>query len=121
MAGFHAMFRFVFEFHQVNVQLNARGDGGRAIVDGVMQLKQFSWLYTYPLRTLLAYDFVIPDPAQPERFLITTHEEMWSLGDMIQAIPLVGRFYSDVFRPAFARGFLVASRVASRRAAHAGR
>jgi hypothetical protein len=114
MAGFHAMFRFTFDFLQVNVQLNEYGDGGRALVDGVMQLKQFSWLYTYPLRTFLRYDFVIPNPADPTHFLITAHEEMWSVGDMIQAVPLIGSVYSHVFRPAFARGFLAASQVASR-------
>lgn len=114
MKGFHAMFRFRFEFRQVNVQLNARGDGGRAIVDGVMQLEQLRWLYVFPLRTLLVYDFVLPKGLQPPaRPLITTHEEMWSFGDMIEAVPLVSRFY-DVFRPAFSRGFLAASRLACR-------
>jgi hypothetical protein len=33
---------------------------------------------------------------------------------MIEALPLVGRIYAGAFRPAFARGFLVASRLASR-------
>jgi hypothetical protein len=114
MAGFHAMFRFHFEFFQVNVQLNDGATGGRAIVDGIMHLKQLSWLYVYPLRTLLTYEFTIPDPAQPTRFLITAHEEMWSIGDMVQGVPLVGRIYSKVFRPAFTRGFELASKASIR-------
>ena len=83
-------------------------------MSGSMQRKQLSWLYVYPLRTLLVYDFVLPDPAQPERFMITAHEEMWSVGDMVNAVPVVGAIYSRVFRPAFTRGFAVASRVSVR-------
>jgi len=120
MAGFHAMFRFRFKFHQVTVQLDERGERGRALIDGVMQLEQLRWLFTYPLRTLLVFDFVVPDPGAPERFLITDHEEMWSVGDMIAAVPLLGRAYAKMFRPLFARGFLAASRLASR-GARAGR
>lgn len=120
LGGFHAMFRFVFEFRQVSVSLNSDHSGGRAIVDGVMQLKQFSPLFTYPLRTILVYDFVIPDPSKPDQFLITTHEEMWSFGDMIEAVPLVGRWYARAFRPGFAKGFLAASRVAVRARAALG-
>jgi hypothetical protein len=111
------MFRFDFEFFQVNVQLNAEGTGGRAIVDGIMHLKQLSWLLTYPLRTILVYDFALPERASPTAPLaprIQRHEEMWSLGDMLAAVPLVGPFYRDRFRRAFSRGFLVASRLACR-------
>jgi hypothetical protein len=116
MKGFHAMFDFRFEFHQVSVSLDAQGSGGRALVDGVMHLWQSSRAFTYPLRTILRYDFTLATPAaatEPQ-LQITAHEEMWSLGDMIEALPLVGRFYAGAFRPAFARGFLVASRLASR-------
>lgn len=114
MAGFHAMFRFHFKFHQVNVQMNESGDRGRALVDGVMQLEQFRPLIVYPLRTMLAYDFIVPDPSDPKRFLITFHEEMWSFGDMIEAVPLFGTFYSKIFRPAFSVGFVAASKLAIR-------
>jgi hypothetical protein len=124
MKGFHAMFDFRFEFHQVSVSLDAQGSGGRALVDGVMHLWQSSRVLTYPLRTILRYDFTLASPAEATgpRLQITAHEEMWSLGDMLEALPLVGRFYAGAFRPAFARGFLVASRLASRwKAASPGR
>jgi hypothetical protein len=123
MKGFHAMFDFRFEFHQVCVSLDAQAHGGRALVDGVMHLRPSSRAFTYPLRTILRYDFTLATPAEATgpRLRITAHEEMWSLGDMIEALPLVGRIYAGAFRPAFARGFLVASRLASRRKAAAPR
>ena len=34
---------------------------------------------------------------------------------MIEALPVIGRVYQGVFKPAFARGFLAASRLAIRR------
>jgi hypothetical protein len=116
MKGFHAMFDFRFEFHQVGVSLDAQATSGRALVDGVMHLRQSSRVFTYPLRTILRYDFTLASAAEATVPLlqITAHEEMWSLGDMIEALPLVGRIYAGAFRPAFARGFLVASRLASR-------
>jgi hypothetical protein len=115
MKGFHAMFDFRFEFHQVSVSLDAQATSGRALVDGVMHLWQ-SRRFSYPLRTILRYDFTLASAAGATAPLlqVTTHEEMWSLGDMIEALPLVGRLYAGAFRPAFARGFLVASRLASR-------
>jgi hypothetical protein len=116
MKGFHAMFDFRFEFHQVCVSLDAQAAGGRALVDGVMHLRQSSRILTYPLRTILRYDFTLVslDGATAPLLQVIAHEEMWSLGDMIEALPLVGRIYAGAFRPAFARGFLVASRLASR-------
>jgi hypothetical protein len=39
---------------------------------------------------------------------------MWSLGDMIQAVPGLGWFYEHVFRRAFSRGFLAASALSLR-------
>lgn len=116
MKGFHALFRFHFDFLQVSVQLNPAGDGGRALVDGTMQLEQLAWLYTFPLRTLLVYDFVLPcpdGPAAAERLLITAHEELWSFGDLLEALPLLGRVYAGLFRPAFGVGFVAVSRFAS--------
>jgi hypothetical protein len=116
MKGFHAMFDFRFEFHQVSVSLDAQAARGRALVDGVMHLRQSSRVFSYPLRTIIRYDFTLASPqgATVPLLQITAHEEMWSLGDMIEALPLVGRIYAGAFRPAFARGFLVASRLASR-------
>jgi len=60
------------------------------IVDGIMNLRQLRF-YTYPLRTILVFDFVMTDGGQS--FRIVNHEEMWSFADMIQNAPLVGRFY----------------------------
>jgi hypothetical protein len=116
--GFHRMLRFDFDITQLNVQLEQDQTRGRAIVDGIMNLRQFSWLYTYPLRTILVYDFTLERGAdgrvQP---LIHFHEEMWSLADMITAVPGVNWFYTKVFRPAFSVGFLAASELYRRREA----
>lgn len=117
LAGFHSMFKFHFEIFQLNVTLDEAGKSGRCIVDGVMYLKQLHPVHTYPLRTILTYAFDVTDPGsakKPVRFKIRHHEEMWSYGDMIAAVPLVGWVYSKLFRPAFARGFLAASYVSSR-------
>jgi hypothetical protein len=90
LRGFHAVIRFDFEIFQLAVELNERGDGGRVLVDGVMNLKQLV-VYTYPLRTQLVYEFEItPDG---ESFQITSLEEMWSLGDFIANAPGVGFAY----------------------------
>jgi hypothetical protein len=100
LRGFHAIIRFDFEIFQLAVQLNERGDGGRVLVDGVMNLKQLV-VYTYPLRTQLVYEFELtPDG---ESFQITSLEEMWSLGDFIANAPGVGRAYEG-FR--WASGYL---------------
>jgi hypothetical protein len=122
MKGFHAMFDFRFEFHQVSVSLDAQGGNGRALVDGVMHLGQRR-RFSYPLRTILRYDFALVTQAGATEPLlqVTTHEEMWSLGDMIEALPLVGRLYAGAFRPAFASGFLLVSRLASRLTGDSGR
>jgi hypothetical protein len=97
LRGFHCVIRFDFEIFQLGVQMNAAGDGGRALVDGVMNLRQLRF-YTYPLRTILVYDFVLTEGGGLQ---ITRLEEMWSFGDMIQNVPLVGRFYDGVYRPGF--------------------
>lgn len=110
LAGFHAMFRFHLSIRQVNVTLNEAEDGGSALVDGVMHLRQFAPLLTYPLRTILRYDFTL-DGDEPRIFF---HEEMWSFGDMIEAVPWLGSWYRRVFRPGFSQGFLVASKFAAR-------
>lgn len=116
LAGFHAMFRFHFEVLQVGVRAPRGTQRGRAIVDGVMQLEQLSPLLVYPLRTIVTYGFDLGGSGRP---VIHAHEEMWSFGDMLAAVPALGGFYSRVFRPAFSRGFLVASALASRRRARA--
>ncbi|MFE8602395.1 hypothetical protein [Archangium violaceum] len=114
-AGFHCMFSFDFDIFQLNVQLEEGHRGGRAIVDGIMNLKQFSWLYTYPLRTILVYDFSLVGATVEElEPVVHVHEEMWSLGDMIAAVPGVGRFYTKVFRKGFSQGFLAASALCRR-------
>jgi hypothetical protein len=42
-------------------------------------------VYTYPLRTILVYEFtILPDG---NRLQITSLEEMWSFGDLIQNLP----------------------------------
>jgi hypothetical protein len=93
LRGFHAIIRFTFDILQITVNLDDRGRG-RVLVDGVMNLNQLV-VYTYPLRTILVYEFEIsPDG---ESFQITSLEEMWSLGDLIQNVPVVGRAY-EVFR-----------------------
>ena len=114
LAGFHCMFHFDFEIHQLDVQLDRHHRKGRALVDGVMNLRQLSWLYTYPLRTFLVYDFTLADSGAERRPIIQAHEEMWSLGDMIEALPLAGWVYKNLFRKAFSQGFLAASALCSR-------
>ncbi len=114
LAGFHALFRFKLEVTQVGVHLAEDGVRGRALVDGVMNLRPLGDWFTYPLRTFLVYDFTLTGgPAAPQ-VLIHAHEEMWSLGDMIAALPGAGRFYRQVFRPAFSWGFLAASWLGTR-------
>jgi len=122
MMGFHSspIFQFTFDIHQVNVQLE-EGGTGRAIVDGVMNLNQLKWLYSYPLRTILVYHFRmlnVENVAQSNegnldnlQFEIFFHEEMWSFGDMIEAIPVAGWLYANVFRKAFAFFFLSVSTI----------
>jgi len=110
LAGFHAMFRFTLEIAQVSVQLADDGASGRAIVDGVMKLQPLGPRFTFPLRTILVYGFTL----QGGQLRIQSHEEMWSLADMIAAVPLAGRFYRRVFRPGFSRGFLAASWLSAR-------
>ena len=114
--GFHRMLRFQFELYQLNVRLDADGRRGRALADGVMHLQPIRQLPSYPLRTILAYTFEVTDPDARggPAFLIHDHEEMWSLGDMIEAVPVLGWFYGRVFRPAFSRGFLAASALSLR-------
>ena len=90
LRGFHAVIRFDFDIAQLAVQLDERGDGGRVLVDGVMNLRQLV-VYSYPLRTQLVYEFELtPDG---ESFQITSLEEMWSLGDFIANAPGVGLAY----------------------------
>jgi hypothetical protein len=109
LAGFHAMFRFKLEVTQVGVHLAEDGQRGRALVDGVMNLQPLGDWFTYPLRTILAYDFTLDGGGAAPGVLIHAHEEMWSLADMIAAVPGAGWFYRRVFRPGFSWGFLAAS------------
>src|SRR6185503_2523380 len=90
LRGFHTIIHFDFDILQLHVRMNNRGDGGRVIVDGVMNLRQLR-VYTYPLRTILVYDFVLTEGGAGLQ--ITCLEEMWSFGDMIQNLPIIGRGY----------------------------
>lgn len=116
-AGFHCMFHFDFVIRQLHVRLedpllDETARKGRALVDGVMRLRQLGWLYTFPLRTFLVYEFVLTAPGSdaPEPpFVIHSHEELWSFGDMLAAVPLLGWGYRRLFRPGFSRAFLAAS------------
>jgi hypothetical protein len=103
LRGFHCVIRFDFDIFQLGVHLNERGDGGHAIVDGVMNLRQLGF-YTYPLRTILVYDFVLSGDG--EELQITKLEEMWGFGDMIANAPLlVGHAYDGILRPAWGHFF----------------
>lgn len=117
LRGFHCVIHFDFDMFQINVQLNEQRDGGRVIVDGIMNLRQLRF-YTYPLRTILVYDFVMTEGG--ESFQIVNHEEMWSFADMIQNAPLAGRFYAGFrfmagyfFTAAFWLGCAVKTRLPS--------
>lgn len=97
LKGFHAVIRFKFEIFQLAVQLDERGTGGRVLVDGVMGLNQLV-VYTYPLRTQLVYEFTIPPNGGPLQ--ITSLEELWSFGDLIENIPGLSLPY-EVYRRFF--------------------
>ena len=116
LAGFHTLFKFHFELAQLNVSLDPVSGQGRALADGIMQLKLLEPIHVYPLRTILVFDFVVTDPGVTGevKFLIKTHEEMWSFADMIAALPALGWVYRQLFRPGFARGFLAASWLSAR-------
>lgn len=112
LAGFHAMLSFTLDITQVAV--TADDEGGRAIVDAVMHLRPVKQLPSYPLRTILTYRFRRTS-GEGVPFKITHHEEMWSFGDMIQALPGAGVIYDRLFRRAFAKLFLGASRLSARK------
>jgi hypothetical protein len=116
-AGFHCMFRFSFDILQCSVQLDEVHRRGRTLVDGVMKLRPVRWLPTYPLRTMLVYEFALAPRVTSEaevRFLIRSHEELWSLADMLEALPVLGWLYGTLFRRGFTQGFLAASQLTCR-------
>ena len=115
LAGFHSMFRFTLEIQQLSVTVDTERANGRAIVDAIMHLKPVAFLPSYPLRTILTYTFrLVPeDGAHP--FRITAHEEMWSVGDMVAAVPGLGTLYGKIFRRGFSYAFLGASYLSARR------
>jgi len=108
MKGFHNMLNFTFDTYQVGVRLNDDSATGRCIVDGMMNLRQFSWIYTFPLRTVIIYDFRLLDSPTLDgpQFEIFHQEEMWSYADMIDGIPGVSWVYTNLFRPAFGHLFV---------------
>ena len=92
LRGFHSAIFFNFDIEQINVQLYDNELGGRVIVDGWMNLNQFKTIVgTYPLRTILVYDFIMTNDGKD--VLVTDLEEMWSLADLIEQIPIVGWMY----------------------------
>lgn len=93
--GFHCTFKFDFDIIQLGVQLNNRNDGGRVLVDGIMNLRSLIF-YTYPLRTMLVYEFRLTKNAPGVS--ITRLEEMWSTGDLFANVPVLGRAYDGVRR-----------------------
>jgi hypothetical protein len=111
MHGFHSMFTFESEIYQVSVALDKDGKSGRAIVDGVMNIKPLKWFWVYALRVIIVYHFdVISIDNKEIKFVIRDHEEMWSFGDMIRSVPVIGYLYSFWFRRLFAYGFNLACR-----------
>jgi len=115
LAGFHSMLRFTLELKQVSVTVDAERANGRAIVDAVMHLKPITFLPSYPLRTILTYVFRLVPGDETHPFRITAHEEMWSLGDMLAAVPGLRTLYGQVFRRGFTYAFLGASYLSARR------
>jgi hypothetical protein len=111
IAGFHAMFRFKLELFQLSVQLSDDASHCRILADGVMRLQPLGAWYTFPLRTQLVYQCSLAADGTPT---VLSHEEMWSLADLLAAVPVGGSVYTRLFRPAFARGFLLASRLSAR-------
>lgn len=92
--------------------LNEDMTKGRAIFDGVMNIRSLHWLFDYPLRCIIVLHFDITKiEAGKVDFLIRDHEEMWSFGDMIEAMPLIGKVYKFGFRRIFSRGFVLACRL----------
>lgn len=106
LRGFHCVIRFDFDVAQADVQLDAATGRGRAIVDGVMNLRQLR-AYTYPLRTTLVYDFRLTSDRRS--FEVTRLDEMWSLGDLLANLPVAGEAY-DLGRRAWGAFFVAAFR-----------
>jgi hypothetical protein len=95
LRGFHTAFKFHFDITQMSVQ------NGRALIDGVMHLRPVAG-YTYPLRTVLVYEFTLRDDGAVR---VTSIEEMWPIGDLLANAPLgLGKLYGKVFRGAFGLG-----------------
>ena len=114
-AGFHTLLSFKLEILQLNVQLEPGALRGRALVDATMHLTPLGARFPFPLRTILKYDFtLLGEPADGHRFLIDDHEEMWSLADLIAAVPVAGWIYKNLFRKGFSVGFLAASYLSCR-------
>jgi len=82
--------------------MNESGNGGRVLVDGIMNLGSLI-VYTYPLRTILVYDFVLKNGGRD--ISITRVEEMWSFGDLLDNLPVIGPVY-DLGRRGF--GYFIA-------------
>lgn len=115
LAGFHSMFHFTLEIKQVGVTVDTERANGRAIVDAVMHLRPVAFLPSYPLRTILTFTFLLAPGDGAHPFRITAHEEMWSVGDMVAAVPGLRTLYGKLFRRGFSYAFLGASYLSARR------
>lgn len=111
LAGFHALFRFKLELFQLSAQLSDDASHCRIMADGVMRLQPFGTWYTFPLRTQLVYECSLAADGTPT---VLAHEEMWSLADLLAAVPVGGALYTRLFRPGFARVFLLACGLGAR-------
>ncbi len=140
LRGFHAMLKFTLELYQVAVHVDEGLRTARVLMDGAMRLTPLpTWThFEYALRTQLVYELDLTDHADDDArdaepsasaspmsahvdaapveevrvpYVIRTHEEMWSFGDMLANLPLFGRFYRW-FRMGFGVAFLSASYIA---------
>ncbi|HEX4383680.1 MAG TPA: hypothetical protein VH083_12045 [Myxococcales bacterium] len=101
LRGFHTAFKFHFDITQMSVQISE--GRGRALIDGVMHLRPVPG-YTYPLRTVLVYEFTLREDGAVR---VTSIEEMWPIGDLLANAPLgLGKLYGTAFRTVSGMGFL---------------
>jgi hypothetical protein len=94
LSGTHRGVHGDLDIAQMNARLSERRDAGRVLVDSTLSLRLLP-RRAYRLRMILTYDFEMLE--EGERFHVTRHEEMWSVGDILQSLPLAGRGY-DVLR-----------------------
>ncbi len=64
--------------------------------------------------SLVLYDTTVPPSVVDEEVRPYLDEEMWSFGDMLAALPLIGPLYKNGFRRGFSYAFLGASYLSCR-------